>query len=423
MAEAYDKSLAAKEASRRIGALGSAQRNAALMAMAAQLRAQAPRILAANAEDVAAAQAAGTAESLIDRLLLNEARVEGMARGLEELAAQPDPLGRVLDGSTLSNGLSIQKVTVPMGVVAIVYEARPNVTSDAAGICLKAGNACVLRGGSIAARSCQAVVEALRDALVGCGLPADAVCLLTTPGHAAVEELFGLVGLVDVLIPRGGAGLIRNCVENSKVPVIETGTGNCHVYVHASADQDMALDIIHNAKCQRPGVCNACESVLVDAAVAGEFLPRLLSSCQAWGVLVHADETTAGVARGLGLVEGTHWVAGGEDDWSREYLALELSCKVVEGLDEAVGHINRYGTGHSECIVCNDYAASQAFLAGVDAAAVYVNASTRFTDGGMFGLGAEIGISTQKLHARGPMGAEALVSTKYLCRGSGQVRG
>ncbi len=423
MAEAYDKSLAAKAASRRIGALGSAQRNAALMAMAAQLRAQAPRILAANAEDVAAAQAAGTAESLIDRLLLNEARVEGMARGLEELAAQPDPLGRVLDGSTLSNGLSIQKVTVPMGVVAIVYEARPNVTSDAAGICLKAGNACVLRGGSIAARSCQAVVEALRDALVGCGLPADAVCLLTTPGHAAVEELFGLVGLVDVLIPRGGAGLIRNCVENSKVPVIETGTGNCHVYVHASADQDMALDIIHNAKCQRPGVCNACESVLVDAAVAGEFLPRLLSSCQAWGVLVHADETTAGVARGLGLVEGTHWVAGGEDDWSREYLALELSCKVVEGLDEAVGHINRYGTGHSECIVCNDYAASQAFLAGVDAAAVYVNASTRFTDGGMFGLGAEIGISTQKLHARGPMGAEALVSTKYLCRGSGQVRG
>ncbi len=423
MAEAYDKSLAAKAASRRIGALGSSQRNAALMAMAAQLRAQAPRILAANAEDVAAAQAAGIAESLIDRLLLNEARVEGMARGLEELAAQPDPLGRVLDGSTLSNGLSIQKVTVPMGVVAIVYEARPNVTSDAAGICLKAGNACVLRGGSIAARSCQAVVEALRDALVGCGLPADAVCLLTTPGHAAVEELFGLVGLVDVLIPRGGAGLIRNCVENSKVPVIETGTGNCHVYVHASADQDMALDIIHNAKCQRPGVCNACESVLVDAAVAGEFLPRLLSSCQAWGVLVHADETTAGVAQGLGLVEGTHWVAGGEDDWGREYLALELSCKVVEGLDEAVGHINRYGTGHSECIVCNDYAASQAFLAGVDAAAVYVNASTRFTDGGMFGLGAEIGISTQKLHARGPMGAEALVSTKYLCRGSGQVRG
>ncbi len=423
MAEAYDKSLAAKAASRRIGALGSAQRNAALMAMAAQLRAQAPRILAANAEDVAAAQAAGIAESLIDRLLLNEARVEGMACGLEELAAQPDPLGRVLDGSTLSNGLSIQKVTVPMGVVAIVYEARPNVTSDAAGICLKAGNACVLRGGSIAARSCQAVVEALRDALVGCGLPADAVCLLTTPGHAAVEELFGLVGLVDVLIPRGGAGLIRNCVENSKVPVIETGTGNCHVYVHASADQDMALDIIHNAKCQRPGVCNACESVLVDAAVAGEFLPRLLSSCQAWGVLVHADETTAGVARDLGLVEGTHWVAGGEDDWGREYLALELSCKVVEGLDEAVGHINRYGTGHSECIVCNDYEASQAFLAGVDAAAVYVNASTRFTDGGMFGLGAEIGISTQKLHARGPMGAEALVSTKYLCRGSGQVRG
>ena len=422
MAEAYEKALAAKAASRRIGALGSAERNAALAAMAQELRRQAAPILAANAQDVQAAQANGVVPSLIDRLMLDESRIEGMARGLEELAGQSDPLGRVLDGSTLSNGLAIQKVTVPMGVVAIVYEARPNVTSDAAGICLKAGNACVLRGGSIAARSCQAVVDALRCALESCGLPADAVCLLTTPGHTAVEELFGLVGLVDVLIPRGGAGLIRNCVENSKVPVIETGTGNCHVYVHASADQQMALDIIHNAKCQRPGVCNACESILVDEAVAGEFLPRLLKACRAWGVLVHADGVTACAAEGLGLEAGKDWACATEQDWGREYLAFELSCKVVPGLGEAIDHINRYGTGHSECIVCSDYAASQAFLSGVDAAAVYVNASTRFTDGGMFGLGAEIGISTQKLHARGPMGAEALVSTKYLCRGSGQVR-
>ena len=271
----------------------------------------------------------------------------------------------------------------------------------------------------MAARSCEAIVEALRDALVSCDLPADAVCLLTSPGHAAVEELFGLVGLVDVLIPRGGAGLIQNCVQNSKVPVIETGTGNCHTYVHAQADQAMALDILHNAKCSRPGVCNACESVLVDQACATEFLPKLLGACAQWGVLVHGDETTLQVAQDLGL---SCCVAAQEQDWGREYLAFELSCKVVDGIEEAIEHINRYGTGHSECIVTRDYAASQAFLAGVDAAAVYVNASTRFTDGGMFGLGAEIGISTQKLHARGPMGAGALVSTKYVCRGDGQVR-
>ena len=423
MAEAREKAAAAKAASSCIGLLGSAQRDAALRAMAAKLRKSTPQILAANALDVEAAKEAGTLPSLVDRLFLDAGRVEGMAHGLEELAAQPDPLGRVIDGSTLANGLSIQKVTVPMGVVAIVYEARPNVTSDAAGICIKAGNACILRGGSIAARSCEAIVEALRGALADCGLPADAICMLTTPGHAAVEELFGLVGLVDVLIPRGGAGLIRNCVENSKVPVIETGTGNCHVYVHAAADQAMALGIIRNAKCQRPGVCNACESVLVDQAIAAEFLPKFLSSCSEWGVLVHGDRLVGQTARSLGLEEGASWVAADEEDWGREYLALEISCKVLTGgVEEAVCHINRYGTGHSECIVTGDYAASQAFLAGVDAAAVYVNASTRFTDGGMFGLGAEIGISTQKLHARGPMGAEALVSTKYLCRGNGQVR-
>lgn len=419
MGEALEKARAAKDASRRIGMLGSAERAQVICAMAQHLRTHGSAILVANAVDVADARAAGVAASLVDRLMLDEGRVEAMARGLEEVASQPDPLGRTLEGSVFSNGLSVQKVTVPMGVVAIVYEARPNVTSDAAGICLKAGNACILRGGSMAARSCETIVEALRDALVSCGLPADAVCLLTSPGHAAVEELFGLVGLVDVLIPRGGAGLIQNCVQNSKVPVIETGTGNCHTYVHAQADQAMALDILHNAKCSRPGVCNACESVLVDQACATEFLPKLLSACAQWGVLVHGDEATLQVAQDLGL---SCCIAAQEQDWGREYLAFELSCKVVDGIEEAIEHINRYGTGHSECIVTCDYAASQAFLAGVDAAAVYVNASTRFTDGGMFGLGAEIGISTQKLHARGPMGAGALVSTKYVCRGNGQVR-
>ncbi len=421
MGEALEKARAAKAASKVVGQIGSADRAAVIRAMAAELRVRRASIVAANELDVVDARAAGTSESLIDRLMLDEARIESMAKGLEELAAQPDPLGRTLEGSVLANGLSIQKVTVPMGVVAIVYEARPNVTSDSAGICLKAGNACVLRGGSMAARSCAAIVEALRATLVSYGLPADAVCLLTSPGHAAVEELFGLTGLVDVLIPRGGAGLIKNCVENSKVPVIETGTGNCHVYVHAHADQDMALDIIHNAKCSRPGVCNACESVLVDAACADEFLPKLVRACADWGVLIHGDDSVMRAARAQGEEQST-CVAATEEDWGREYLALELSCKVVPDLVCAIAHINRYGTGHSECIVTEDYAASQAFLSGVDAAAVYVNASTRFTDGGMFGLGAEIGISTQKLHARGPMGASALVSTKYVCRGSGQVR-
>ena len=314
MGEALEKARAAKDASRRIGMLGSAERAQVICAMAQHLRTHGSAILVANAVDVADARAAGVAASLVDRLMLDEGRVEAMARGLEEVASQPDPLGRTLEGSVLSNGLSVQKVTVPMGVVAIVYEARPNVTSDAAGICLKAGNACILRGGSMAARSCETIVEALRDALVSCGLPADAVCLLTSPGHAAVEELFGLVGLVDVLIPRGGAGLIQNCVQNSKVPVIETGTGNCHTYVHAQADQAMALDILHNAKCSRPGVCNACESVLVDQACATEFLPKLLSACAQWGVLVHGDEATLQVAQDLGL---SCCIAAQEQDWGR----------------------------------------------------------------------------------------------------------
>lgn len=422
MGEALVKATRARAAASEMATAGSRERDAALRAMAAALRAATGRILAANAADMEAARAAGTSRQLLDRLMLDEARVEAMACGLDEIAAQPDPLGRVLSGNRLANGLSVEKVTVPLGVVAVVYEARPNVTSDAAGLCVKTGNAALLRAGSLATNSAVEVAEVLREALDAEGLPRDAVQVLTSPGHEAVDELFGLTGLVDVLVPRGGAGLIRACVENAKVPVIETGTGNCHTYVERTADLAMALSILENAKTQRPSVCNACESVLVDEAVADEFLPVLVGACARWGVLVHGDARTVEAARSAGLEVGRGVVEATGEDWGREYLALELSVKVVEGLDEAVRHINRYGTGHSECIVTQDYRASEEFLARVDAAAVYVNASTRFTDGGMFGLGAEIGISTQKLHARGPMGAESLVTTKYLCRGAGQVR-
>ena len=422
MGVAEELARRAKAAQAVLAQASSAVRNDALVRMAGALRDEAGAILQANAADVARACDAGMRPSLVDRLRLDEGRVEAMAQGLLAIAGQPEVLGRVLDGTRLPNGLAVERVSVPLGVVAMVYEARPNVTSDAAGLCVKTGNAVVLRGGSAALATNEAVASALRGALADAGLPQDCVCLLASADRAATDELMGLTGLVDVLIPRGGAGLIRHCVESAKVPVIETGTGNCHVYVHAAADLDAALAIIENAKCSRPGVCNACESVLVDAACAVEFLPRLVRACASWGVCVHGDEQTLAAARdALGERQGT-CVPAGEDDWGREYLALELSCRVVDGLDEAVAHVNRYGTGHSECIVTRDYAASETFLARVDAACVYVNASTRFTDGGMFGLGAEIGISTQKLHARGPMGARDLVTTKYLCRGAGQVR-
>jgi glutamate-5-semialdehyde dehydrogenase len=421
MGEAYDKAVRAKEAARTMAHLGSGERAAALRTMAAALVEHTAQVCAANAADVEAARAAGIGEQLVDRLFLDEGRVRAMAAGLDEVAAQPDPLGRVLSGSRLPNGLTVEKVTVPLGVVAAVYEARPNVTADVAGLAVKTGNAVLLRGGSLAARSCAAIVDVLRGALEEQGLPADAVCLLQTSGHDVVQELFGLVGLVDVLIPRGGAGLIKTCVQNAKIPVIETGTGNCHVFVERSADLAMAVQILVNAKCSRPSVCNAAESLLVDQGLLDRdpaALPTLLAALADQGVQVHGDERTCAAAREAGLP----CTPAVEDDWGREYLGLQMSCKVVAGLDEAVEHVNRWGTGHSECIVTNDYAASEEFLARVDAAAVYVNASTRFTDGGMFGLGAEVGISTQKLHARGPMGADALVTTKYLCRGNGQVR-
>ncbi|MDN4509906.1 glutamate-5-semialdehyde dehydrogenase [Gordonibacter sp. RACS_AR49] len=413
----------ARAASGALAQTSAGERNAALAAMAAALRAHAAEIVAANAEDVAAARAAGTKESLVDRLMLDEGRIEGMAAALEDLAVLPDPLGRVQDARTLESGIGLERVSVPLGVVAVVYEARPNVTADAAGICLKSGNAAVLRGGSMAARSNEAVARVLADAAEGAGMPQGCIGLVASTDRAAADELMGLHGTVDVLIPRGGAGLIRHCVETSKVPVIETGTGNCHVYLHGSADLERARAIVVNAKCRRYGVCNAAETLLVDEAAAGALLPAVLVDLREQGVVLHADER----ARAVAAAHGIEAVPATEDDWATEYLAPELAVRCVSGVDEAVDHVNRYGTKHSEAIVADPAdpagaAAIEAFLARVDAAAVYANASTAFTDGGQFGLGAEIGISTQKLHARGPFALEALTSYKYVLRGDGQVR-
>ena len=421
---AYVEELArtAKEASRPLGFASDEARCAAVRSMAGALRERADEILVANAQDMEAARASGINAGLLDRLLLTPERIEGMAAGLESLAALPDPVGRVLEHRTIDCGLDLTKVSVPLGLVAMVYEARPNVTADAAGICIRTGNACILRGGSIAQRSCVAIAHVLADAVEASGFPREAVSIIETTDRAATGVLMGLRGVVDVLIPRGGAGLIERCVREASVPVIETGTGNCHIYVHESADFKWAEDIIVNAKTQRVGVCNAAESLLVDEKIATPFLTELLPVLRAHDVLVHGDAVTCDVAHGLGLTEGADYVPAGEDDWGREYLALEISIKVVSGIDEAIAHINRYGTHHSEAIVAADEAACERFLTEVDASSVYANASTRFTDGGEFGLGAEIGISTQKLHARGPFAAEALTTYKYEIRGTGQVR-
>lgn len=415
----------AKAASVKLAQATTEERNGALLAMAAALRAQAPAIVEANGEDMEAARAAGTTEALLDRLMLDESRVFAMADALEEVAALPDPLCVVSLESTLYNGIELRRVSVPLGVVAMVYEARPNVTADAAGVCVKSGNACILRGGSLAARSNEVIADVLAAAAVEAGLPEGSICAVTTTDRAATDVLMGLHGLVDVLIPRGGAGLIRHCVEHARVPVIETGTGNCHVYVHASADPAMARDIIKNAKCRRYGVCNAAETLLVDAAVADAVLPPILTDMKEAGVLVHGDTRVLAIAEAAGLSaagDAPDVVLADEADWETEYLGPELAVKCVEGLQEAIDHVNRYGTKHSEAIVASDEAAQDAFLAQVDAAAVYANASTAFTDGGQFGLGAEIGISTQKIHARGPFAADALTSYKYVLRGAGQVR-
>lgn len=393
-------------------------RNAALAAMAAALRAHAAEIVEANALDMAAAREKGTTGTYLDRLLLTPDRIEGMAAGLESLRALPDVLGFVQRERTLASGVELTRVSVPLGLVAMVYEARPNVTADAAGICLKTGNACILRGGSLAFHSNTLIAGLLAQAAEGAGMPHDAIVYVDSTDRAATDVLLHARGLVDLLIPRGGAGLINHCVEEATVPVIETGTGNCHVYVHAPALFEMARDIVVNAKCQRPGVCNACESLLVDESIAEDALSIILPALHEHGVVFHVDEPTAAIARTLCIPT----VPATEEDWGREYLALEISVKVVSGMDEALAHIARYTTHHSECIVTSSERDAETFLSAVDAAVVYWNASTRFSDGGEFGLGAEIGISTQKLHARGPFALEALTTYKYLLRGTGQVR-
>ena len=413
---------AAKAASRPLGFASNEQRVAAVRAMATALRDAEPTILEQNGLDMDAAAKAGTSAGLLDRLKLTHERIEGMAAGLEKLAELPDPVGRVLEHRTIDCGLDLQKVSVPLGLVAMVYEARPNVTADAAGICIRTGNACILRGGSMAQRSCVAIAHALADAVEACGFSREAVSIIEITDRAATGALMGLRGIVDVLIPRGGVGLIQRCVRESLVPVIETGTGNCHIYLHEGVDMQKALPIIVNAKTQRVGVCNAAESLLVDDAVADAVLPQVVKTLHEHGVFIHGDAMTCAAAAAAGLAEGADYVPATEDDWGREYLALEMSVKVVADEDEAIAHINRYGTGHSEAIVTEDVQAGERFLREVDASSVYVNASTRFTDGGEFGLGAEIGISTQKLHVRGPFAAEALTTYKYEIRGCGQTR-
>jgi glutamate-5-semialdehyde dehydrogenase len=402
----------------RVAALGlalvnRATKDAALRAMADALDSDAGRILAANDDDVRRAEGSDTDPHLVDRLRLTADRVSAMAEGLRDLARLPDPVGEVVRGGTLANGLELRQVRVPFGVVGMIYEGRPNVTVDAAGICLKSGNAVLLRGSSSAAASNAVLVEVLRSAVERAGLPADSVQLVSSDSRQTVKELMRARGLVDVLVPRGGAGLIRSVVENSTVPVIETGVGNCHVYVDAAADLDMALAIVLNAKTDRTSVCNAAESLLVHAGVAEAFLPRVVRALQEAGVTIHGD---AGFTAYAGVV------AAGDDDFGREYLSLDISAAVVPDLDAALAHIRRHSTGHTEAIVTGDQAAARRFVAEVDAAAVLVNASTRFTDGGEFGFGAEIGISTQKLHARGPMGLPEMTSTKYVVIGDGHVR-
>ncbi|MCC8243752.1 glutamate-5-semialdehyde dehydrogenase [Saccharothrix luteola] len=388
-------------------------KDAALHEMATALRTRATEVLEANAKDLEAGRAAGLNQGLLDRLTLTEARIDGVAEGLETVAGLPDPIGEVLRGSILPNGLELKQVRVPMGVVGMVYEARPNVTVDAAGLALKSGNAALLRGSSTAEHSNTALVAILRDALETAGLPADAVQLLPCHDRASVTHLITARGLVDLVIPRGGAGLINAVVQQATVPAIETGVGNVHVYVDASADLDMAQRIVLNSKTRRTSVCNAAESLLVHAAIADEFVPRITDALNAENVTIHGDERFAADPRVL---------AATDEDWGTEYLSLDIAARVVGSIDEAIEHIAAHGSGHTEAIVTSDLAAARRFTTRVDAAAVMVNASTAFTDGGEFGMGAEIGISTQKLHARGPMGLAELTSSKWVVWGEGHVR-
>ncbi|RUP34446.1 MAG: glutamate-5-semialdehyde dehydrogenase [Mycolicibacterium sp.] len=400
--QVHDAARRARVASRVLATLTTQAKNRALHAAADAVLAAADAVLAANAEDIQTARAAGTAEAMIDRLALNPQRLDGIAAGLRQVAGLPDPVGEVLRGSTLPNGLQLRQQRVPLGVVGMVYESRPNVTVDAFGLALKSGNAALLRGSSSAVRSNEALVAALRAALAAEGLPEDAVQLLPSEDRASVTHLIQARGLVDVVIPRGGAGLIDAVVRDATVPTIETGVGNCHVYVHEAADLDMAESILLNSKTRRPSVCNSAETLLVDRAIADTALPRLVTALQDAGVTVHLDPS--------------------EDELRAEFLSLDMAVAVVDGVDGAIAHVNEYGTGHTEAIVTTNLAAAQRFSEQVDAAAVMVNASTAFTDGEQFGFGAEIGISTQKLHARGPMGLPELTSTKWIVWGDGQTR-
>ena len=409
------KAAAAKKAAGKLAITSTAIKNKAMLAMAQALLDKQEEILAANAVDMEAAAAKGMKTSMLDRLKLTPERISGMAEGLEQVAALPDPIGNVVGGSRLANGLSITKVRVPLGVIGIIYEARPNVTADAVGLCLKSGNAVILKGGSEAMQSNIAIANILSEAAEAAGIPKGSVQFVDTSDRQAVNDLIHMNGLVDVVIPRGGAGLIKTVVMNATVPVIETGAGVCHTFIDASANVEMAMKICYNAKVQRPSVCNAMETLLVHKDAADKFMPPMLAKYFEAGVEIRGDERVQAYSDKVVPVT--------EEDWSTEYGDLRLSVKIVDSLEEAMEHIAQYTTYHSECIVTEDYENARTFQMGVDAAAVYVNASTRFTDGFEFGFGAEIGISTQKIHARGPMALPELTSTKYLINGNGQVRG
>ncbi|MCW4046762.1 MAG: glutamate-5-semialdehyde dehydrogenase [Candidatus Bathyarchaeota archaeon] len=404
----------AKAASYQLAKLSAETKNAALCRMANALEANADRILAANTEDVEAAKAKGLKPALLDRLALDKRKIENMARCLREVSALPDPVGAIEKSWTRPNGLIIGQLRVPLGVVGVIYESRPDVTSDAAGICIKSGNAVILRGGSDAINSNVTIGDVLRDALASTNVPVDAVQVVSSTERDVAEELMRMREYVDVLIPRGGADLIKTVVEKARVTVIETGTGNCHVYVEEDADLEKAVPIIINAKCQRPGTCNAAEKLLVHQGIAEKFLPRVIAALRAEGVEVRGDEQTVKMVPDVKPAT--------EDDWYTEYLDLIIGVKVVKDLDEAIAHINKYGTKHSESILTMNFEKAMRFMREVDSAAVYWNASTRFTDGNQFGLGAEIGISTQKIHARGPMSVQHLTTAKYCILGSGQIR-
>ena len=419
MTEVLEAARRARAAAVELRTLTRDQKDAALLAMADALDAATPQLVTANAGDVERARADGTAEAIVDRLTLTPERIAAIAQALRDVAALPDPVGEVIRGYTLPNGLQVRQVRVPLGVVGMIYEARPNVTVDAAGLCLKSGNAALLRGSSSAASSNAALIDVMRVALVTSGLPADAVQQVPGVSHDSVTELMTARGLVDVVIPRGGAALIQNVVTNSTVPVIETGVGNCHVYIDKDADIDKAVAILLNSKAQRVSVCNAAETVLVHREIADAFLPRALAELKDSGVTIHGDDRFALHATGTGI----GFVPVTDEDWAEEYYSLDIAAGVVDSIDDALVHIRRWSSGHTEAIVTDSQSAAQHFIAGVDSAAVMVNASTRFTDGGEFGFGAEIGISTQKLHARGPMGLTELTTSTYVVTGDGHIRG